>query len=230
MNRSLLVSRLIPGIAVAVFLVACASGPPPRDWQMNAKGSLERALNAYLTGNARVEVQEFQRARGEIAKTGRADLLARAELMRCAARVASLEFDECEGFVKLRADTDLPERAYADYLAARISPQDVALLPPQHREVAAAGSAAAAALQRMQDPLSKLVACGVLFQFGWVDDRVVALAVDTASAEGWRRPLLAWLHVQARRAAAAGDIDAAERLRRRIGLVQGDAEFGITAP
>jgi hypothetical protein len=48
---------------------------------------------------------------------------------------------------------------------------------------------------------------------------VIAQAVETASARGWRRPLLAWLKVQQQRAEAAGDIAAAAGLQRRIDLV-----------
>jgi hypothetical protein len=51
--------------------------------------------------------------------TGRADLVARAELIRCAARAASLEFDSCPEFEKLRTDAGAEEIAYAEYLAGR---------------------------------------------------------------------------------------------------------------
>ena len=59
---------------------------------------------------------EFARARAELGSTGSADLVARAELIRCAARAASLEFDNCPGFEKLRADAGAEELAYADFL------------------------------------------------------------------------------------------------------------------
>ena len=66
---------------------------------------------------------------------------------------------------------------------------------------------------------ARLVAAGVLFQAGRASPDLLALAVDTASAQGWRRPLLAWLGVQARRAEAAGAVDEAARIRRRMALV-----------
>jgi len=47
----------------------------------------------------------------------------------------------------------------------------------------------------------------------------VHLAVDAASAQGWRRPLMAWLHVALARAQAAGQADEAARLQRRLALV-----------
>ncbi len=211
--------------AVTALIGACASGPPVPDWESNAKTAMDHAIAAYLAGDTRLADSDFERARSEIARTGRSDLLGRAELVRCAARVASLVFEPCEGFEKLRADAPAPERAYADYLAARVQPQDIALLPPQHRAVAAttlSAEAATAALRAIEDPLSRVVAIGVLFQAGRAHPTTIADAVETSSAQGWRRPLLAWLNVQLALAEKAGDAGETARLRRRIGIVQED--------
>jgi len=207
---------------LALALVACASGPPTPEWQVHAKSSLDRAVAAYLAGDTRTATAESERARGEIARTGRIDLLARAELMLCAAKVASLVFEPCEGFEKLRMDAAAPERAYADYLGARIQPDAVALLPPAQRDVAAKGASEAAvgAVKGIDDPLSRLVGAGVLFQSGKANPGLLSLAVETASAQGWRRPLLAWLGAQKMSAEKAGDTGAAERLRRRIDVIE----------
>ena len=105
-----------------------------------------------------------------------------------------------------------------------MQPQDIALLPEQYRRVATAGlgsDAALTALKDVADPLSRLVATGVLLQGGRANPAAIALAVDTASAQGWRRPLLAWLGVQLALAEKAGDQASAEQLRRRIALAGG---------
>ena len=206
-----------------VLLAACASAPPAPEWQSNAKAALERAVAAYLDGETRVANAEFDRARRELASTGRVDLVAMAELTRCAVRVASLDVGPCEGFEKLRPDATPAERAYADYLTNRIQAGDVALLPEHHRSFAVGGlggNAATSALGAIHDPLARLVATSVLFQDGRANPSAISLAVDTASAQGWRRPLLAWLGVQLALAEQAGDRTSAEQLRRRIGLVQ----------
>jgi len=211
-------------VVAALALAGCASGPLPPDWQTNAKSALEHAVAAYLKGDARIEAIEFERARREVARTGRIDLAARIELARCAARVASLVFEPCAGFERLRADAAAAERAYADYLAARARPQDAAQLPPQHRAVAAGldTDTVDAAVRAIEDPLARLVAAGVVFRANRASPATIALAIDTASAQGWRRPLLAWLGVELMRAEKAGDRAQAERLRRRIALVQGE--------
>jgi hypothetical protein len=209
-------------VLATLLLIACASGPAPPDWQLNARAASDQAFAAYLRGDPRAAQPEFDRARRETARTGRADLLARAELLACAARVASLEFGPCDGFERLRPDTPAPEQAYADYLAGRLLPAQAGLLPTAQQTVAAAidAGAAAAALQQIADPASRLVAAGVLLQTGRASPAVITQAVATASAMGWRRPLLAWLGVQLQRAQAAGDSAAVDQLRRRIGWIE----------
>lgn len=206
----------------AVLLAACSFNPPAPDWQMNAKAASERAVAAYLVGNARIDAAEQARARAEVARTGRADLLARVELAHCAAQVASLVFGPCMAFEPLRADAAAPERAYADYLAGRLATADAALLPEAHRAVVTQPGA----LAGIADPLSRLVAAGVLFETGRAEPVTIQTAIDTASAQGWRRPLLAWLQVQLKRAEAAGVEADVQQLRRRITLI----DHGGTPP
>jgi SOS response regulatory protein OraA/RecX len=204
----------------ALLLAGCASSPKPLDWQLEAKGAMDRSVAASMEGNSRVEQAELARARSQLARTGRADLLATAELLHCATRVASLVLVPCAGFEALRPDATETQRAYADYLRGQVTPQSIALLPAPQR-AAAAGNADA--VQGLADPLSQLVAASVLLQTGKANPAVIAQAIDTASAQGWRRPLLAWLHVQARRAELAGDAQAVATIRRRIALTQGNA-------
>ena len=207
-------------IALSFALGACASGPKPAEWQLNAKGATERATAAYLEGNTRVELAEMAKARQEISSTGRIDLMARAELISCASRVASLVFEPCAGFEKLRLDAPPAERAYADYLAGKLAPQDVNLLPKdQQISAQAVVLRAQAAITTVADPLAKLVGAGTVFQAGLASPALVQSAVDAAASQGWRRPLLAWLGVQLAMADKAGDSLEAARLQRRIALI-----------
>jgi hypothetical protein len=202
--------------AVALLLSACAGAPPAPDWQGNARGALERAVAAHLRGETRVAEAEFANARSELGRAGRPELLARAALVRCAAQVASMVFEPCIAFDALRADATAADRAYADYLAGRVQPGDIALLPPQHRAVAADSTDPVAALRAIEDPLARRVAAGVLFNSGRASPAVLALAAETASEQGWRRPLLAWLGAQRALAEKAGDLQDAARLQRRM--------------
>jgi hypothetical protein len=209
------------------LLAACAGGPQAPAWQTDAQGAIERATAAYLAGASKAHEAELGRARTAVASTGRPELAARLELMDCAVRVASLVFEPCARFESLSADAAAPERAYAEHLAAKALPREtIALLPAVQQPVAsalAAGTApaAATAAQAIDDPLSRLIAVAVLFRAGQASPALIASAADTASAQGWRRPLLAWLKVQAQLAEKAGDAAETQRLQRRIALVEG---------
>lgn len=215
--------RLCLSLAALLVLSACASVPRPADWQLNAKAAMDRSVSAYLEGNSRLEALEFARARTAVGSTGRLDWLAKVELLHCASHVASLALEPCSGFEKIRLDAQPEARAYADYLAGRLMPQDVALLPLSQRVVAGSGNIVSdAEFVAIKDPMSQLVAVAVAFQAGRASRAQISLAVDAASRQGWRRPLLAWLGVALALAQNDGDLLQASRLERRVALVLAD--------
>lgn len=209
-------------LAATLALAGCAGTPPP-GWQMNAKAAMDLSVQAWFEGNQRVEEAEYRRAVREASAAGRPELLLRLQLLRCAARVAALDAgeDACPDADAARRDGTAAEQAYRRYLAGQASAEDVPLLPAVQRQAAAKGTAAAVAA--IDDPQSRLIAAGVLARQGKAGPEVVAQAIDTASAQGWRRPLLAWLRLAQERAKAGGDEQEAERLQRRIEVAGGGA-------
>lgn len=210
-------------ILMAGVLAACSSKPSAPAWEANAYGSLNSFSNAWLRGDTAIAATEFARARAEVASTGRPDLVARAELVRCAAQVAALDFTPCAGYEALAQDAAPAERAYAAYIGGRWQGLNAGELPEHHRPVLASGSAAA-----IEDPLARLVASGALLRAGRMTPEGIKAAVETASAQGWRRPLLAWLGVQLKRAQDAGDAVASAQIQRRIELAA--VESAAAAP
>jgi hypothetical protein len=202
-------------LLLGALLSGCASKPVQPSWQTDAGSALAAHSDAYLKGDSRVADAEFARARSEMTSTGRFDLVAHAELYRCATQVAALAFGGCPGFAALAADATAAERAYAAYLSGQWQGLDVTLLPEQHRAVP---GATAPVLAAIADPLSRLVAAGALMQAARITPGDIGVAIQSASDQGWRRPLLAWLGVALKRAEAAGDTVEAASLQRRIAL------------
>lgn len=204
-------------LAFALLLAGCGNKPRQPDWLVNADGAQDRFERAYLSARDRVADSEFTRFRKEVASTAQPALVARAELTFCAVQVASLDFKPCTGFEPLRPDVTDAERAYADFLAGTLAPENAKLLPEDYRGVAG-GQAGAAALKGIRNPLSRVIAAGVLLRTGKADPEVLQVAADTASEQGWRRAVMAWLGAQALRAEQAGASEEAARLRRRMQL------------
>lgn len=209
--------RIVLPLLLAALLAACGSKPRQPDWLVNADAEQERFERAYLSGDDRVARAEFTRLRSHVASTAQPGLVARAELTRCAVQVASLDFSPCSGFEPLRQDAPDAERAYADFLAGKADPGQAKLLPEPYRGIAG-GQGGGAAVKAIKDPLQRLIAAGVLLRTEKADPEVLQLAADTASEQGWRRSVLAWLGAQAMRAEKAGATEEAARLRRRIEL------------
>ncbi len=217
--RHIHLTRVTGAMALCLALAACGTKTPAPNWQSSAKGASDRAVQAYFEGDKRVETAEFARAREELARTGDAVQIARLELLRCAAQVASLVIGPCAAFQPLAQDASPAEQAYARYLEGKAVSADLPLLPEAQRLAASVSPPQAVAVLDVSDPLAALVAAGVIFARGEASPALVAYAVDTASRQGWSRPLLAWLGVQLKIAQAAGMKDEAARVQRRMDLV-----------
>lgn len=210
--------RRIASTACVLSLAACAGSPPPPDWQANAHAALQAHVADYLTGRDKAAAQELAVARREVARTGDAQQMARVELTACAARLASLvdvDLADCPGYAPLARDAGAEASAYAAYLAGRWTQVDPERLPDAQR-LALRAPDAPAALREIADPFSRLVAAGALLRAARLPPAGIALAIDTAAGQGWRRALLAWLGLDARRRDAAGDAEGAAAQRRRI--------------
>jgi hypothetical protein len=203
-------------LALALLLAACGNKPRQPDWLVNADGAQDRFERAWLSGRDKVAATEFERFRTELASTAQPALVARAELTRCAVRVASLDFAPCTGFEALRRDAGDAERAYADFLEGKLAPEQAKALPEDYRGIA--GEGGSGPLEKIKNPLSRVIAAGVLLRTGKADPKVLEIAANTASEQGWRRAVLAWLGAQAMLADRNGDREEAARLRRRMEL------------
>jgi hypothetical protein len=206
-------------LLVTLGCAGCSVAPVPA-WQADTHDALESFRETYLAGNTKLAARYFAQARSSVSATGRPDLVARVELVRCGTGTAALDFDACSGYEALQAEATPADQAYGRFLRSGPDAADAAQLPEQYRDLAGAKDADAQndALAGIDDPLSRLVAAGALFHAGRLSPKGLSTATDTASAQGWRNPLLAYLNVGLKRAEEAGDGAAVESLRKRIEL------------
>ena len=199
-------------------LVACGSAPVP-DWQVASASAVQQAVDAYLSGVDKVAEVEFARAQREARRSADPEAVARTYLMACAAHVSALDFVDCAHAPGL-GDASAETQAYARYLMAQASPEDIGRLPKTQRGVAQASpDRRAVALADVDLAWSRLVAAGVLWRQGQRDPAVARVAVDTASAQGWSRAVGVWLKAQQQLLEADGQTEAAQQVQRRLDLL-----------
>jgi hypothetical protein len=181
-----------------MFLFACGSNSVP-DWKDRGFTQLENYKTHFLSGKEDTVEPHFIKARREIASSNDLNLLAVAYLTKYALHTASLEHFDAADFARLQRLAPNPSNmAYCHFLKGNFSATDATALPARYTGVLKAvldhdATLAAREIAAIDDPLSRLIACGVWTRYLPEDVRILQIAISTASEQGWRRPLWAYL-------------------------------------
>lgn len=209
-----------------LLLAGCGSKPAPV-WIAAGHKQLETFKQDFLTGRSQPITEiHFRNALEEMKKGGDADLLGKAFLTRMALQVAVREGLEEGEYLKTEVVETVPaNRNFYLFLTESAVAVDVSLLPESYRPFWAAmriGDAAqvAAAITAIDDPLSRLIASGLAVRQGVVTEMILRTAVETASQNGWKRALFAWLERLKSFHEAAGDAAKASTIRSRIDMMK----------
>jgi hypothetical protein len=192
--------KKILSLLFALLICACGSATPVPDWKDNAYRQLDDYKTSFLTGKEESTEPHFIKARREIAAGNDLSLLTIAYLTKYALHTASLESFDSSEFAKLyRLEPNVSDMAYCHFLKGNFSAVDSKALPVRYGGVLKAAYAkdltmAAREIAVIDDPLSRLIACGVWVQYLPSDETILQIGISTASTNGWRRPLWAYLH------------------------------------
>ncbi|MDD3248936.1 MAG: hypothetical protein PHF23_00985 [Smithellaceae bacterium] len=186
-------------VIVALLICACGGAGQIPAWKEKGCSQLDEYKNSFLTGREASTEPHFEKARKEIAAGNDLGLLTIAYLTKYALHTASLEPFDASEFAKLyRLEPHPGDMAYCHFLKGNFSAVDAKALPARYagvlkaavnRDAAAAGRGIAA----IDDPLSRLIACGAWTRYLPADETILQIGIATASANGWRRPLWAYL-------------------------------------
>lgn len=213
--------RIVFSLIFSLLLGACGGQTAP-DWQFDVQTAAERYTRHYLAGDVKLAATSFAQARAAVAATGDVAAVGHIELVRCGLHAAALDFAPCNGYTELAAIRTTPaDHAYARFISGDWHGLETSLLPPQYAGLVGAASQPQAVINRaiaaISDPVSRLIASGLMVRRGTFDAVTLQNAVDTASAQGWRRPLLTYLGLQAKQ---GGDAATLAAIQARIRLVE----------
>ena len=213
-------------LLLTLFIGGCGSRPAPA-WFAAGHQQLETFKEDFLTGGApSIAETHFNKAVAEIKKGGDLDLLGKAWLTRMALQVAALEDPEEGEYGSIAAAQAVPANdQFHLLLTGDASQADGVLLPAQYRPLLRALqsrslSDAETSVAQIEDPLSRLIAAGLAVRAHLENVAILQGAVETASRNGWKRALLAWLKRLAAFYEAAGQAANAAALRQKIGVIE----------
>jgi hypothetical protein len=183
----------------ALIICACGAAATIPAWKDEAYRQLADYKKSFLTGRETSSEPHFIKARREIAASNDLNLLTVAYLTKYALHTASLESFDASEFAKLyRLEPNAADMAYCHFLKGNFSAVEVQALPARYAGVWKAASGkdltmAAREIAIIDDPLSRLIACGVWVRYLPSDEIILQIGISTAAANGWRRPLWAYL-------------------------------------
>lgn len=186
-------------IVVGILLSGCGSSKAVPDWTNASFNQLDNYKKNYLNGRDSIAEVYFNRAVDEIKRSGDLEILARAYLTKYAVQIAVLEaFDDRE-FLRIDAVApDSQNKVFYNFLKGSFDKVDEGLLPPKYADffkVYRKGNIEDIAneVSSMDDPLSKLITIGLLVQKNKYNEKVLQLAINTASYTGWKKALLVYM-------------------------------------
>ncbi|HVO65906.1 MAG TPA: hypothetical protein VMT12_05410 [Syntrophales bacterium] len=183
----------------SILLIGCSSSKPVPEWTNASFNQLDNYKKSYLSGRDSIAEVYFNRAVDEVKSSGNLEILARVYLTKCAVQIAVLEpFDDREYLRIDAASHVLQNTNFYYFLKGSFDKVDEKLLPQQYIGFLRAfrkGKAEDIAneISSIDDPLSRLITIGLLVQKNGDDERVLQIAIDAASYNGWKKALLVYL-------------------------------------
>lgn len=181
------------------LLAGCGASKPVPEWLNTSHHQLEGYKKSYLTGNEKVAASQYKGVLTEIKKTGDLQLLGKVYLTRMALQTAVLEDPADNEYRKLdEVSLDPQNRNFYTFLKGEMTQVDENLLPRQYRGIYAKMRQGKEAdrlkeITKIQDPLSQLIAIGILMRLRQDDEALMNQAIATASHEGWKKAVLIYL-------------------------------------
>ena len=211
---------------ILIFICSCATTTQIPEWKETAFRDIENYKKSFLTGKQNAADVQFNRAREAIASGNNLNLLAKLYLTKYALHTAALEDFNASEFLRInRLQPVTANLAYYNFLTGSVNTKEANFLPDQYPGLIKPLrnkdlTQGLEELLSIDDPLSRLIACGVWVKHAPYNDYILKLGVNTAAENGWRKPLLAYLDALQRYYHQTGEPDKAHEAKEWLELLK----------
>ena len=219
------ISFVLALLILFLGLSGCGSKTVP-DWQNNSFKYMEYFKKYFLTGDERKSDLYFTKAVEEIKKSGKLDVLAKAYLTKCSVRVATLGEINCDEFNVIEGiEGNRKNNNFYTFLKGNFDNVDGKLLPERYQKFFKSIKTDTiedlnSEIVTIEDPLSRLIAVGLSVKHGRYNESTLRAALDVASAQGWKKALLAYLEEIKAFYKKTREVAKADKVQQKINLIQ----------
>lgn len=211
-------------MVVFLCLGGCASKAIPQ-WQTASFNHMETFKQYYLAGDEKNAERYFSKAIAEIKTSGRMDILAKGYLTKYAVQAATL--DVISGTEFLEINNVCPDRInmnFYTFLTGNFDTVDNEILPPRYKHFILTFQDGTLDdlnhdITQIKDPLSRLVTVGLTIKHRRYNEATLKIALNTASVEGWKRALVAYLKQIQSLYENTGHTEKAERIKKQLNIL-----------
>lgn len=214
-----------PAVLIA-FIVACGSSQPIPQWKDTSFRQLESYKVNFLTDKEDITEPHFAKAKKAASSNNNLNLLATLYLTKYALHTAALEdFDDSDFLRMEKLQFHAANRAYYNLLKGDFQSVDAKLLPSAYHQllpllISKNLALATREIANISDPLSQLISCGIWIKHLPYDESILQMAIEKAAANGWRRPLWAYLNVLQKYYLDHGETIKALNVKERLELLK----------
>ena len=208
-----------------LIICGCSAKTAP-EWKAASFYHLEEYKKLFLDGKDQLAAIHFQRAIDELKSSGNLSLLMTVYLTRSALQVSVLDVpDNREYLETAKAAPDEDSHQYYLLLEGKFAQLKINRLPAPYQGLAAAlekrdEGDVLEEINGIKDDLSRLIAIGLAVRHQVENEAILTNAVDLASANGWRKPLLVYLDRLKSFYLKSNEPDKAEQIRLKIELLK----------
>ncbi len=213
-------------IIVLIFLIcACGSKQIP-EWKDTSSKQMESYKHYFLTNKESLSEPHFAKAKKAIARSNDLNLLGTAYLIRYALYISVLEdFDDTDFLQINKLQPDAINFSYYNFIKGNFFAADNFLLPAHYSRLLKPAQnrdlgIAVIEISSIEDPLSRLVACGVWVKYLPYDENILQIGINTSAENGWGKPLFAYLTKLQQYYIDHHETAKADRIKERLELLK----------
>ncbi len=190
--------RKILFVLICFVICACGSKQIP-EWKDTSSRQLESYKYYFLTDKETSSEPHFVKAKKAIARSNDLNLLGTAYLTKYALHVSIFEDFDDSDFLRInKLQPNAKNFSYYNFIKGNFHEVNSYFLPAHYSKLLKPAqekdlATAIREITAIDDPLSRLVACGVLVKYLPYDDNILQIAISTSADNGWGRPLFAYL-------------------------------------
>ena len=190
--------RKILFVLILFLICACGAKQIP-EWKSTSARQLENYKYYFLTDKESKSEPHFLQAKKAIARSNDFNLLGTVYLTRYALYISIVDNFDDSDFLRInKLQPNAENFSYYNFIKGNFHAADYNLLPAHYSKLLKPAqdkdfATAFREISSIDDPLSRLVACGVWVKYLPYDDNILQIAINTSADNGWGKPLFAYL-------------------------------------